>query len=142
MPHLHFLFVDTTIAELIKNVTDKKLFLEQLYTEHRTLCGERERGRERGRGRKVEPCPPMHAFFIHVYYVCETMREPEPSKSIMTCLLYIIIIACAELREEDNADKANDYIETCIGKSEPLAKVSDNLHSHLRTKSNVHVFKA
>ena len=32
----------------------------------------------------------------------------------------------AELREEDNADRPNEYIETCIGRSVPLAKVSGN----------------
>ena len=31
-----------------------------------------------------------------------------------------------ELREEDNADRPNEYIETCIGRSAPLAKVSES----------------
>ena len=31
----------------------------------------------------------------------------------------------AELREEDSADKPNDYIEQCLGRSEPVTKVSE-----------------
>ena len=30
---------------------------------------------------------------------------------------------CAVLREEDYPDKPNEYIESCIGMSEPVAKV-------------------
>ena len=40
--------------------------------------------------------------------------------------LYIDVptfFTCPELREEDNADKPNDYVEQCIGRSEPVAKV-------------------
>ena len=37
---------------------------------------------------------------------------------------YIYDHCLAELREEDNADRPNEYIETCIGRSAPLAKVS------------------
>ena len=53
---LNFLPLDTTVAELIKNVTDKKNFLEQIYTEQRMqLIGEREREEEEeGEGGKGE----------------------------------------------------------------------------------------
>ena len=44
---------------------------------------------------------------------------------ICNCLHLSLCDNClAELREEDNADRPNEYIETCIGRSAPLAKVS------------------
>ena len=39
---------------------------------------------------------------------------------------YYYCLSCAELREEDNADKPNEYVETCIGRSEPVAKVGES----------------
>ena len=51
--------------------------------------------------------------------LCTVYTYIHVDVSLHICSIY------AELREEDNADKPNEYIETCIGRSEPLAKVSD-----------------
>ena len=74
------------------------------------LCKEREREREIGVW-----------LFLHAYNMQGCMIHIN---HYMHCTCNCSF--CAELREEDSADKPNEYIETCIGRSEPLAKVSDN----------------
>ena len=44
------------------------------------------------------------------------------SRKIKSCILVWLLFL--ELREEDSPDKANEYIEKCIGTSEPIVKVS------------------
>ena len=46
------------------------------------------------------------------------------SLCVSVCLC-VRVRACAELREEDSPDKANDYIEMAIGRTEPIVKVSE-----------------
>lgn len=41
---------------------------------------------------------------------------------IILCV-HCLVASIAELREEDSPDKANEYIETAMGKSEPIVKV-------------------
>ena len=42
---------------------------------------------------------------------------------MLRCFVFFFFVVVAVLREEDYPDKPNEYIESCIGMSEPVAKV-------------------
>ena len=49
---------------------------------------------------------------------------PQSSRgSLQGVGMFFFFFFCAVLREEDYPDKPNEYIENCIGMSEPVAKV-------------------
>ena len=54
----------------------------------------------------------------HVYHI----RSMYASGYIRSLLPYSVLLI-SDLREEDSPDKAHEYIEMAIGKSEPIVKV-------------------
>ena len=112
--------VDTALTELVKEITDKREFIEGIFAEQSMcvyVC--------------VCVCVCVCACACVYLNVCIYIHT-----SVCLTVAYIAICITV-LREDDNSEKTNSYIDAAMGKREPIEKVNSTatscgyVHTHL-----------